>query len=151
MSKLPAKKQSVPVPGTVLKENFFNEYGLTPAKVAEDIGLSQSIIRQILGNKAKISLRIALHLAKYFGNPEHEQYWIKLQNDYDWAILKEDTELKEILKKIPKAKKQPVVKKAEKVEPAKKGAAKRTSKASAAKTAAAPRKPRTPKQPKAEN
>ncbi|MDR2101478.1 MAG: HigA family addiction module antidote protein [Treponema sp.] len=144
MSKQPAKKQSALVPGTVLKENFLNEYGLSPAKIAEDLGLSQSIIRQILSNKAKISLRIALHLSKYFGNPV--QYWIDLQNTYDLAILEGDAELKESLKKIPKAKKQAPVKKAEKAEPAKKGAAKRTPKA-----AAAPRKPRTPRKPKTES
>jgi addiction module HigA family antidote len=147
MSKQSAKKQAVLVPGTVLKEKFLNEYGLTPAKVAEDIGLSQSIIRQILGNKAKISLRIALHLSKYFGNPV--EYWIDLQNTHDLAILDGDAELKEILKKIPKAKKQVPVKKAEKAEPVKKGAAKRTSKASSNRTAAS-RKPRTPKTPKTE-
>ncbi|MDR3139777.1 MAG: HigA family addiction module antidote protein, partial [Treponema sp.] len=128
---------------TVLKEQFLDEYGLTPAKIAEDIGLSQSIIRQILGNKAKISLRIALHLSKYFGNPV--QYWVELQNNYDLAQLEGDPELADILKKLPKAKKQSSsVKKA--AAAAKNGVAKRGS---PKKDAAAPRKPRTPKAPAA--
>ncbi|MDR2102945.1 MAG: addiction module antidote protein, HigA family, partial [Treponema sp.] len=92
-----------------------------------------------LGNKAKISLRIALHLSKYFGNPV--QYWVELQNTYDLAQLEGDPELADILKKLPKAKKQPLsVKKtasAEKSSTAKRGAAK--------KDAASPRKPRRQK------
>jgi addiction module HigA family antidote len=151
MGKQSAKK-SILVPGVVLKESFLDEYGLTPAKVAEDIGLSQSIIRQIIGNKAKISLRIAMHLSKYFGNPV--LYWVELQNTYDLAELEGDPKLTEILKKIPRAKKQAVpVKKAEKVKKngEKKGPVKKNAvKASAEKKAASPRKPRTPRVPKSE-
>jgi addiction module HigA family antidote len=97
------KKQPVLVPGVVLNESFMDVYQLTPAKLAEDLQLSQSAIRQILTNKTKISLNVGLRLAKYFGNDV--QYWIDLQNNYDLAEAGKDEKLSGILKSIPKAQK----------------------------------------------
>lgn len=103
------KKQTVLVPGTVLKENYLDAYQLSPGKLAEDIGLSASAVRNVLINKAKISLNVAVRLAKYFGTTV--QYWVELQNVYDLAEINQDAELNESLKKIPKAKKPAPVKK----------------------------------------
>jgi addiction module HigA family antidote len=123
----------------VLKESFLDEYGLTPAKLAEDTGLSQSAIRQILTGKTRISLNVAFRFAKYFGNTF--QYWLDLQTQYDVAELQKDTAFTDAVKKISKAKKQLPVKKAE----PKKAAAKKAD------TKAPPsRKPRAKKEPKAE-
>jgi addiction module HigA family antidote len=97
------KKQTVLLPGAVLKESFLDVYQLSPGKLAEDVQLSQSAIRQILTNKTKISLNVALRLAKYFGNPV--QYWIDLQNSYDLVESAQDEKLNAILKSIPKAQK----------------------------------------------
>jgi addiction module HigA family antidote len=103
-------KQSAKIPGAVLKETFLDEYGLTPAKAAEDTGLSQSAIRQILTGKTRISLNAAVRLAKYFGNTF--QYWLDLQTRYDLAELQKDPAFAEAVKKIAKAKKQASAKKA---------------------------------------
>jgi addiction module HigA family antidote len=97
------KKQPVLVPGLVLKESFLDAYQLSPAKLAEDVQLSQSAIRQILTNKTKISLNVALRLAKYFGNDV--RYWIDLQNNYDLAEAEKDEKLSAALKSISKAQK----------------------------------------------
>jgi addiction module HigA family antidote len=97
------KKQAVLVPGVVLKESFLDVYQLTPAKLAEEIQLSQSAVRQILSGKTKITLNAALRLAKYFGNDV--RYWIDLQNNYDLAEAEKDEEINAVLKSIPKAKK----------------------------------------------
>jgi addiction module HigA family antidote len=132
-------KQSAKIPGAVLKETFLDEYGLSPAKAAEDTGLSQSAIRQILTGKTRISLNVAVRLAKYFGNTF--QYWLDLQTQYDLAELQKDAAFTDAVKKISKAKKQAPAKKAE----PKKAAAKKAG----TKTAAA-RKPRAKKEPKAE-
>jgi addiction module HigA family antidote len=133
------KKQPVLVPGVVLKESFLDVYQLTPAKLAEDLQLSQSAIRQILTNKTKISLNVGIRLAKYFGNSV--QYWIELQNNYDLAEADKDEELSAILKSIPKVQKPP------KATAAKKAAAKPAGRKAATKDAKAPvaRKPRTRK------
>jgi addiction module HigA family antidote len=132
-------KQSAKIPGEILQKSFLDEYGLTPAKTAEDTGLSQSAIRQILTGRTRISLNVAVRLAKYFGNTF--QYWLDLQTQYDLAELQKDSAFTEAVKKIAKAKKQKPAKKAEPKKPAAKKAGTK---------AVAPRKPRAKKQPKAD-
>ncbi|GHV15801.1 hypothetical protein FACS189493_0260 [Spirochaetia bacterium] len=92
------------IPGLVLKEKL-EEYRIPVAKVSEDIGLSPSAVRQLLNNKLKVSIVIALRLAKYFDTPV--EYWINLQTTYELAELGKDSALSNSLKKIPKAKKLP--------------------------------------------
>jgi addiction module HigA family antidote len=126
-------------PGAVFKK-FLDDYQLTAAKVADDIKLSQSSIRLLIGGKLKISVPIALRLAKYFGNKP--EFWIDIQNKYELAeSSKNDQEFAEILKNIPKAKKPA---------PAKKAAAGKPAKAPKGKAAAKkPAKPRAPRAKKA--
>ncbi|MDR2607828.1 MAG: HigA family addiction module antidote protein [Treponema sp.] len=123
-------KQSIQIPSVVLK-SCIDQYGLSPAKVATDISLSQSSIRQLINNKMKISIPIALRLSKYFGKTP--EYWIDLQNKYDVAEAAKDSKLSAVLKAISPAKK------AEK--PAKKAAApKKADKAPAKKAKPAAKK-----------
>jgi addiction module HigA family antidote len=103
-------KQTVLVPGAVLKEQFLDKYGINVSKLSADIGLSPSAIRQLINGRLKISLEIALKLEKYFDKPV--KYWIDLQNAYSLADLAKNPELQDELKKIPKAQKIPVPKKA---------------------------------------
>jgi addiction module HigA family antidote len=129
------KKQAVLVPGTVLKESFLDKYQISVAKLSDDIGLSPSAIRQIINNKLKISIIIALKLAKYFDTPV--KYWIDIQNAYELSELDKDAALTDSLKKIPKAKKAPPAKKpAAKKALAKKAAPKAAKKAADKKPAA---------------
>jgi addiction module HigA family antidote len=126
------------IPGTVVKD-FLTEYQVSAAKFAEIIKLSQSSIRLLVNNKLKISIPIALRLARAFGNDP--SFWINLQNDYELAECTKDAELQGILKDISKLKKP---------DPAKAAAeAKKASKAPAAKKEApkrgAPRKARASK------
>jgi addiction module HigA family antidote len=123
-------------PGTIFKK-FLDDYQLTAAKVADDIKLSQSSIRLLIGGKLKISVPIALRLAKYFGNKP--EFWIDIQNKYELTeSAKNDQEFAEILKNIPKAKKPAPAKKAAK-KPAKgKVPAKKPSKPRAKKAALPP-------------
>jgi addiction module HigA family antidote len=100
-----AKKQSVPVPGTILKETYMDEYQISVAQLAKDIGLSASAVRQLVNNKLKVSIVIALRLAKYFGTTA--QYWIDLQTQYELSELDKDKTLTDSIKAIPKAKKAP--------------------------------------------
>ncbi|MDR0641358.1 MAG: HigA family addiction module antidote protein [Treponema sp.] len=94
-----AKEQS---PSAVFK-SYLAEYNLTASRVAADIKLSQSSIRLLIGGKLKISVPIALRLAKYFGNKA--EYWVGLQTAYELAESAKDPKLVPILKAIPKAKK----------------------------------------------
>ncbi|MDR1058740.1 MAG: HigA family addiction module antidote protein [Treponema sp.] len=90
------------VPGTVVKD-FLAEYQVSAAKFAEIIKLSQSSIRLLVNNKLKISIPIALRLAKAFGN--EPSFWVNLQNDYELAECARDAELQGVLKDIQKLKK----------------------------------------------
>ncbi|MDR1957363.1 MAG: HigA family addiction module antidote protein [Treponema sp.] len=96
------KKSAVLLPGDVLRD-LLEEYQVNPTQLAEDIQMSVSAIRQIVSNKAKISLHIAKRLAKYFNTTV--QYWVELQTTFDLAELDKDTELADVIKQIPKAKK----------------------------------------------
>jgi addiction module HigA family antidote len=101
-------KSEILAPGIVLKEQFLDVYQLTPGKIAADLGISQSAIRQIISGKGKITLTMALRLGKYFSNTA--KYWLDLQYEYDLAELKKDVEFNKSLKEINKAKKPSVSK-----------------------------------------
>lgn len=128
-------KQTVLVPGAVLKEQYLDKYGINVSKLSADIGLSPSAIRQLINGKLKISLEIALKLEKYFDKPV--KYWIDLQNAYSLADLAKNVELQNELKKIPKAQKIPVSRKAAGKAPVKKGPAPKGAKKAAEKKPAA--------------
>jgi addiction module HigA family antidote len=95
-----AKEQN---PGAVFK-SYMDQYNLTAAKVAEDIKLSQSSIRLLIGGKLKISVPIALRLSKYFGTKP--EFWIDLQNTYELAETVKNPKYAAVFKAIPRAKKQ---------------------------------------------
>jgi addiction module HigA family antidote len=121
-------------PGVVFKK-FLDDYQLTAAKVADDIKLSQSSIRLLISGKLKISVPIALRLAKYFGNKP--EFWIDIQNKYELIeSTKNDQDFIEVLKNIPKAKKPAASKRA---------APKPVKGKAALKKPAKPRKPRAKK------
>jgi addiction module HigA family antidote len=89
-------------PGSVLKL-FLRGYQLNPTNLAKQLKLSQATVRLLTLDKTRISVHVALRLAKFF-NMEAE-YWLKLQNDYDLSVAASDAKLGKILKSIPKAKK----------------------------------------------
>lgn len=93
-------KKSLKSPGAVLK-SLIDEYQLNPNKLALAIKLNQTTIRQIVIGKAKISVPVALRLAKYFG--KKTEYWLELQDEYDLAQAAQDKELSQIIKDIKKA------------------------------------------------
>jgi addiction module HigA family antidote len=135
-------------PGTVLKA-LLDKYQLNPTALARDIKLSQSAVRQITIEKAKISVSIALRLAKYFGTTA--KYWLDIQSAYDLAEAERDPKLSDIIKTIGKVKAPaPAAKKAP--APAKKGAkpAAKGAKAAKASKPAAKKAPAKPKAPKPE-
>ncbi|MDR0709937.1 MAG: HigA family addiction module antidote protein [Spirochaetaceae bacterium] len=135
-------------PGVVLK-SLLDKYQLNPTALARDVKLSQSAVRQIVIEKAKISVPIALRLAKYFGTPP--KHWLDLQTAYDLAEAEKDAKLSEVIKSISKAKTPaPAAKKSAAV--AKKGAkpapAAKGARSSAAKPAAAKKEPAKPRAPR---
>jgi addiction module HigA family antidote len=104
-------KPVIQTPGSVL-QSLLDEYQLNPGKLAQEVKLSQSAVRQVVIGKTRISVPVALRFAKYFGNTA--EYWIDLQNKYDLAEAAKDSNLTAVLKSIAKGKK-PSPKKAEKL------------------------------------
>jgi addiction module HigA family antidote len=140
-------KASAQTPAAVLK-SLMDEYQLNPFKLAGEIKLSNSSVRQILLGKSRVTASTALRLAKFFGNTP--EFWLNLQNKSDLAEAAKDTGLSAALKAIGKAKKPAPVKAAPKKALAAKAKPARaakpgTSAASKKPAAKAPRKPRAKK------
>jgi addiction module HigA family antidote len=114
-------------PGAILNA-LMEEYQLNPTKLAVEIKLSPSGVRQITTGKTRITAHVALRLSKFFGDTP--EYWLDIQNKADLAEAGKDADLAGALKSISKAKKPA---------PAKKPAAK----------AAAPKAPAKPRGRKA--
>ena len=115
-------KSVVTDPGSVLK-SFLAEYQLNPSRLGTAVKLSQSTVRQITLNKIKISVPIALRLAKFFGNPV--EFWIDLQIKYELSEAAKDATLNGALKDIQRAKKPAPGQEPEKKAAAKKAGAKK--------------------------
>jgi addiction module HigA family antidote len=114
---------SIQNPGTVLKA-LLDEYQLNPTKLAKEIKLSQSAVRQIAIGQTKITVPAALRLAKFFGTTP--DYWINLQTLSDLSLAAKDSKLNAVLKSISKAKKPAPGSKAQKTDkPVEKNAAKK--------------------------
>jgi addiction module HigA family antidote len=98
----------VETPGAILSA-LMEEYQLNPTKLAGEIKLSPSGVRQITTGKTRITAHVALRLSKFFGDtPEH---WLDIQNKADLAEAAKDADLAGALKSISKAKKPAPVKK----------------------------------------
>lgn len=68
-------------PGEVLQEEFLAELDLTAYRLAQDLGIPQTRLSEILKRKRRITADTALRLGHYFGNSP--KFWLGLQNDYD--------------------------------------------------------------------
>ena len=69
-----------PHPGETIREEL-SERGITPYRLAKEVGMEETAISQILRGKRRITARTALSLGGFFGtSPE---FWLNLQSAYD--------------------------------------------------------------------
>jgi addiction module HigA family antidote len=123
------------------------QYDTNPTRIAKEIKVSQTSIRNIVAGDVKISAKMALRLAKYFGTTP--DYWLNLQASAGIAAAAKDKELSSILKAIKKVKKPAPAAKAKATKttgprkagrkPKKAAAGKKTASTSAAKAGRKPR------------
>lgn len=74
-------------PGEVLREEFLKPFGISAKSLAENIGMNEQNLREIVSEQQTITADVALRLAKFFGTSA--QFWLGLQSDYDLDITRE--------------------------------------------------------------
>ena len=84
-------------PGEILREEFLKPMGITPYRLAKDIGVPVNRITAIIKEQRRISAETALLLSRYFG--VSDSLWSNLQAHYNLACAKDS--LEEKLKTIP--------------------------------------------------
>ena len=93
-------KPSEPVhPGLLLKEEI--EYrGITQKALAKQMGVSYTVLNEILNGKRPISVEYALYLEAVLGIDA--QLWIRMQADYNLQVAKSDKTIRHRIKEIRK-------------------------------------------------
>lgn len=74
-------KLATPKMGDILRDEFLDPLEVTAYRLAKDISVSTSTILDIVHNKRKISVEMAIRLSKYFGNSS--KFWLNLQNELE--------------------------------------------------------------------
>jgi antitoxin HigA-1 len=68
-------------PGEILRDEFLEPLGITPYRLAKDIGVPMTRISTILAGERAITAETALRLGRYFGMTA--EFWLGLQEQYD--------------------------------------------------------------------
>jgi addiction module HigA family antidote len=71
-------------PGVLLREEWLAPLGITPYRLAKDIGVPPNRVTAILAGDRTITADTALRLARYFGTDA--QSWMNLQARFDLAV-----------------------------------------------------------------
>ena len=67
--------------GDILRDEFLDPLNITAYRLAKDVRVATSTILDILSNKRKLSVDMALRFSRYFGTSS--RFWLNLQNDLD--------------------------------------------------------------------
>ena len=86
-------------PGEMIKDEV--EYrGISQKKLAVEMGISPSLLNEILNGRRRVSTEYALLFEAALGI--NAEVWIRLQNDYDLQVAKSNKSFMERLAKIKK-------------------------------------------------
>jgi addiction module HigA family antidote len=75
-------------PGLLIREEL-EEREMTQAKLAEQIGISLSLLNEVINGKRAVNTELALLLEAALGIAAH--IWLDLQADYNMHVAKSDT------------------------------------------------------------
>ncbi|EQA38231.1 addiction module antidote protein HigA [Leptospira inadai serovar Lyme str. 10] len=74
-----------PHPGDVLKYDFLEPLSISAYRLSKELGVSESLISQIIHGKKSISPDTAIRLARYFNmSPD---FWLNYQRAFDLEEL----------------------------------------------------------------
>ena len=74
-------KIPTPTVGEILQEEFLDPLGMTPYRLAKELRVATSSILDLVHGRRRLSVDMALRLARLFGTTE--RFWLNLQNEID--------------------------------------------------------------------
>ena len=79
----PPFPEKIPTPtvGEILQEDFLEPLGMTPYRLAKELRVATSSILDLVHGRRRLSVDMALRLARLFGTTE--RFWLHLQNEID--------------------------------------------------------------------
>lgn len=91
-------EERIPTPtiGEILIEEFLEPLGISGYRLAKELHVATSSILDILHDRRRLSVDMALRLSRVFGTSEH--FWLNIQNEID--IRNRRVELSTDLEKI---------------------------------------------------
>ena len=75
------EKIPTPTVGEILQEEFLEPLGMTPYRLAKELRVATSSILDLVHGRRRLSVDMALRLARLFGTTE--RFWLNLQNEID--------------------------------------------------------------------
>ena len=81
-------------PGEILREDFMKPLRLTVNKLALELHVPATRIREIVHERRRITPETALRLARYFHT--NAEFWLNLQNFYDLEVSRRSGKATEI-------------------------------------------------------
>lgn len=75
-------------PGEVLRLEFLEPLGMTPYRLAKELGVSRPAVNDLCRGRRSVTPRMALLLGRYFGSSA--EFWLNLQAHYDLRTASED-------------------------------------------------------------
>jgi addiction module HigA family antidote len=70
-----------PTIGEIIKDEFLEPLGITPYRLSKELMVSTSSVLDIIHDRRKITVEMALRLSKFFGNSH--KFWLNLQNEIE--------------------------------------------------------------------
>lgn len=74
-------------PGELLREEFLGPMGITPYRLAKDIGVPVQRVHELVHERRGVTADTALRLSRYFGMSEG--YWMNAQKHYELEVEKD--------------------------------------------------------------
>ena len=74
-----------PHPGEIVRHECLEPLGLTVTRAAEGLGVTRQTISDLVNERSRISVEMAVRLSKAFGSTP--ETWLRLQAAYDlWQV-----------------------------------------------------------------
>jgi len=79
-----------PTIGEIIVSEFLEPLNITPYRLSKELNVSTSTILDLIHNRRKLSVEMALRFSKYFGNTY--KFWLNLQNELEIREMKKKLE-----------------------------------------------------------